>query len=57
MSKMTESFVAYVDKLEELVESQKELIHSLTLLNEKKDCKIEMLEETIELLRKERDSH
>ena len=57
MSKMTESFVAYVERLEEAVERQKERINALALLNYQKDSKIEMLEETIELLRKERDSH
>lgn len=57
MSKMMESFVAYVERLEEAVERQKERINALALLNYQKDSKIEMLEETIELLRKERDSH
>lgn len=57
MSKMTENFVAYVERLEEAVERQQERINALALLNYQKDSKIEMLEETIELLRKERDSH
>lgn len=52
MSDVVDGFVAYVNDLEEVVALQKGLIASLQLKIEAQDSKIELLEETIAILKK-----